>query len=61
MKYSETIKKLRLRMCLTQAEFATLFNVSFAIVNRRETDSHKPTMKIKILSKEYFEKEKIDI
>lgn len=47
MKYSEAIKKLRLRMCLTQAEFAALFNVSFATVNRWEAGSHEPTMKMR--------------
>ncbi len=61
MKYSEAIKKLRLRMCLTKAEFAALFNVSFATVNRWEAGSHEPTMKIKRLLKYYFEKENINI
>lgn len=47
MKYSEAIKLLRLKMCLTQTEFGMLFNVSFVSVNRWETKKFNPTIKAK--------------
>ena len=36
MKYSEAIKLLRLKMCLTKTEFGLLFNVAFGSVNSME-------------------------
>lgn len=47
MKYNEAIKKVRLKMCLTQTEFGTLFGVTFGTVNRWEAGTHEPTMEIK--------------
>ena len=47
MKYCELIKKLRLKLLLTQVEFASLLGVSFESVNRWENDKNEPTMKIK--------------
>ena len=47
MTYSETIKKLRNKMLLTQMEFANYLGVSFASINRWETGRFEPTMKIK--------------
>ena len=37
MTYKESVKKLRLKMLMTQEEFAKLLDVSFAIINRWET------------------------
>mgnify|MGYP003828738193 CR=1 FL=1 len=56
MKYSEAIKLLRLKMCLTQIEFCLLFNVTFGTVNRWESGKFSPSMKIKRLLIPYFEK-----
>ena len=55
-KYSEAIKLLRLKMCLTQIEFCLLFNVTFGTVNRWESGKFSPSMKIKRLLIPYFEK-----
>ena len=56
MKYSDGIKKLRLKMCLTQTEFGELFGVTFGTVNRWESGTHAPTMKIKRMLIPYFKK-----
>lgn len=56
MKYSEAIRKLRLKMCLTQEKFGSLFGVTFGTVNRWESSAHEPTMKIKRMLIPYFEK-----
>lgn len=61
MKYSEAIKLLRLKMCLTQTEFGMLFNVNFGTVNRWESGKFNPTMRIKRLLMSYFEKYGIEI
>lgn len=61
MKYSEAIKKLRLKMCLTQTEFGELFGVTFGTVNRWESDTYEPTMKIKRLMMPYLEKYNIEV
>lgn len=61
MKYNEAIKKVRLKMCLTQTEFGELFGVTFGTVNRWESGSHEPTMKIKRMLLEYFKKYKIEV
>lgn len=34
MRYNEAIKKVRLKMCLTQTEFGDIFGVIFGTVNR---------------------------
>ena len=45
--YSNAIKALRLKMLLTQEEFAKKLGVSFATVNRWENDKYEPTLKAK--------------
>lgn len=47
MTYAEAIRKLRIKMILTQTEFAEFLHVSFGAVNRWETGKYKPTTKIK--------------
>lgn len=47
MNWAESIKLLREKMLLTQTEFASKLNVSFASVNRWENGEHEPTMKVK--------------
>jgi len=47
MNYSEKIKQLRLRLMMTQQEFADMLGVSYESVNRWENEKNEPTMKIK--------------
>ena len=47
MDWAKTIKSLREKMLLTQQEFASRLDVSFASVNRWENGEHEPTMKVK--------------
>lgn len=47
MDYQQLVKELRLKLILSQQEFADLLNVSFASINRWETGKHEPTIKIK--------------
>lgn len=47
MNWGESIKLLRAKMLLTQAELASKLDVSFASVNRWENGEHEPTMKVK--------------
>ena len=47
MDYQRLVKELRLKLILSQQEFADLLNVSFASINRWETGKHDPTIKIK--------------
>ena len=47
MDYAKAIKKLRLKLLLTQVEFANLLEVSFESVNRWENGKNEPTMKVK--------------
>lgn len=47
MNWSQSIKLLREKMLLTQSEFASRLDVSFASVNRWENGEHEPTMKVK--------------
>lgn len=47
MDYSKAIKQLRMKLLLTQTEFAELLEVSFESVNRWENGKNEPTMKIK--------------
>ena len=61
MKYNEAIKKVRLKMCLTQTEFGKLFGVAFGTVNRWEAGKYEPTMKIKRMLMPYFEKYRIEV
>jgi len=47
MNYQRLVKELRLRLILTQQEFAELLGVSFASINRWESGRHEPTTKVK--------------
>lgn len=47
MDYQRLVKELRLKLILSQQEFADLLNVSFASINRWETGKHEPTIKVK--------------
>jgi len=47
MDYAKAIKELRLKLLLTQTEFAELLKVSFESVNRWENGKNEPTMKVK--------------
>ena len=60
MKYNEAIKQIRLKMCLTQTEFGSLFSVTFGTVNRWGVGIHEPTMKIKRMLIPYLKKYKIE-
>lgn len=60
MEYSDAIKKLRLKMLMTQVEFANMLGVSFAAVNRWETGKYEPTMKIKRKLAPLFEEHGIE-
>ena len=42
----EEIKNIRLKMMMTQTEFAELLGISFASVNRYENGKSKPTFKV---------------
>ena len=57
MNYSQMVKELRMRMLLTQQEFADHLGVSFETSNRWENGKNEPTMKCRralaILFKEY--------
>lgn len=44
MDYQRLVKELRLKLILSQQEFADLLNVSFASINRWETGKHEPDM-----------------
>lgn len=61
MNYSDAIKKLRNKMLTTLAKFAEMLNVSFATINRWETDKYKPTMKTRRKLQPYFEKYNIEV
>ena len=43
---SERIKEIRLKMMMTQAEFAEYLGITFASVNRHENGKSKPTCKV---------------
>ena len=47
MDYQRLVKELRVKLILSQQEFADLLNVSFASINRWETGKHEPTIKAK--------------
>lgn len=61
MDYSKIIKELRLKLLLTQTEFAELLGVSFESVNRWENGKNEPTMKIKRKISELLEKNKVEV
>ena len=60
MKYNEAIKKLRLKLLLTQAEFASLLGVSFESVNRWENGKNEPTMRVKRKLAQLFKENEIE-
>lgn len=43
--YSQTIKTIRGKLCVSQAEFAEMLGVSFATVNRWENSRNNPSYK----------------
>lgn len=47
MDYKYLVKQLRTKLIMTQTELAEILGVSFASINRWETDKHEPTTKIK--------------
>lgn len=61
MTYKEAVKKLRLKMLMTQEDFAILLDVSFATINRWETGKYVPTIKARRKLQPYFEKYNITI
>ena len=61
MNYAKTIKELRLKMLLTQMEFAAYLGVSFESVNRWENGKCVPTMKIRRKLKNLFAEYQISI
>ena len=61
MDYSKIIKELRLKLLLTQTEFAELLGVSFESVNRWENGKNEPTMRIKRKISELLEKNKVEV
>lgn len=61
MTYKEAVKKLRLKMLMTQEEFAKLLDVSFATINRWETGKYVPTIKARRNLQPYFEKYNIEV
>ena len=60
MSFSEDIKKIRIRLLLTQEEFAKELGVSFATVNRWETGKATPGIKTMRIIDEYCKNKKID-
>ena len=61
MTYKEAIKKLRLKMSMTQEEFAILLGVSFATINRLETSKYVPSINVIRKLHPYFEKYNIEV
>lgn len=54
MDYKEAVKKLRLKMLMTQEEFAKLLDVSFATINRWKIGKYIPTIKARRKLQPYF-------
>lgn len=61
MDYQRLVKELRVKLILSQQEFADLLNVSFASINRWETGKHEPTIKIKRKIVELCKENNIDL
>lgn len=59
--YQKMIVSLRNKLILSQEEFAKLFGVSFASVNRWERGHHEPTIKVKRKIVELCEKQGIQL
>lgn len=55
MNYSIAIKELRMKMLLTQTEFAEFLGVTFETVNRWENGRCEPTMKMRRKLKALFD------
>lgn len=47
MNYPKIVKKLRIKLLLSQSEIASLLDVFFASINRWEKDKSEPTIKVK--------------
>ena len=56
MTYKEAVKNLRLKMLMTQEEFAKLIDVSLVTINRWETGKYIPTIKARKKLQPYFKK-----
>lgn len=52
----EEIKKLRLKIMLSQTEFAKLLGVTFESVNRYENGRSRPTFRVQRRLNELYEK-----
>lgn len=61
MKYSEIIKTLRVKMLLTQMEFASVLGVSFESVNRWENGKNEPSFKVKRKILQLAKENKIEV
>jgi DNA-binding XRE family transcriptional regulator len=61
MDYQRLVKELRVKLILSQQEFANLLNVSFASINRWETGKHEPTIKVKRKIVELCKQHNIDL
>lgn len=61
MKYSEIIKNLRVKMLLTQTEFAAILGVTFESVNRWENGKNEPSFKIKRKILELAKKNNVEV
>ena len=61
MNYAQAIKELRLKMLLTQTEFAELLGVKYGTVNRWESGAYNPTMKTKRKLSKLFKEYNINI
>lgn len=61
MDYKVMIKKLRIKMLLTQSKFAKELGVSIASVARWETGENEPTMKVKRKLAPLFKKYGIEV
>ena len=60
MNFSENIKKIRQQRFLSQEAFAKELGVSFATVNRWESNKSKPTYKTMKLIDDYCRSNNID-
>ena len=47
MNYQHLVRELRIKLILTQKEFAEFLGVSFASINRWESGRYEPTTKVK--------------
>lgn len=61
MTYKEAVKKLRLKMLMTQEKFAKLLDVSFATINRLETGKYVSTIKARRKLQPYLKKYNIEV